>query len=83
MQLIMDSEGNIDVDLIEGVEKFSDKVLFIASECAKIGAEYQRKQMAFFPNTELVVIEESGHMMFGEKPVKSVNIVREYLKTNH
>jgi pimeloyl-ACP methyl ester carboxylesterase len=80
-QLIMDSDGNINVDLISGVDKFTDKILFIASGCnSKIGIKYQEKQMAFFPNTELAVIEESGHMMFAEKPVESVKIVREYLK---
>lgn len=82
MELMMDTDGNVDIDLIEGVDKFTDKVLFIASGCnTKIGAEYQKKQMAFFPNAELVVIPESGHMMFGEKPTESVKVVREYLRS--
>ena len=80
MQSAMDSEGNIDIDLTKGIDKYTDKVLFVASECNTIvGAEYQKRQMDFFPNTELVVIKGSGHMMFREKPVESVRIVREYL----
>jgi len=80
MRSAMDSEGNIDIDLIEGVDKYTDKVLFIASGCnTKIGEEHQRKQMEYFLNAELIVVKESGHMMFGEKPVESVRIVREYL----
>ena len=80
MQLIMNSEGIIDVDLIQGVGKFTDVILFIATECnMKIGIEHQKKQMEYFPNTELAVIKQSGHMMFGEKPAESVRIVREYL----
>lgn len=81
VNLITDSEGHVDVDLIKGVGEFKDKVLFIASECnAKIGEAYQRKQMTFFPNAQLVVVDGSGHMMFGEKPAESVKLVREYLK---
>ena len=81
MRSSMDSEGNIDINLIEGVDRFTDKVLFIASECnTKIGVEHQRKQMKFFPNAELIIIKGSGHMMFGEKPVESVRVVREYLR---
>lgn len=80
LQLIMNSDGNVDVDLIKGVDKFTDKILFVATECnMKIGVVHQKKQMEFFPNTELAVIKESGHMMFGEKPAESVKIVREYL----
>lgn len=80
MQLIMNSDGNVDVDLIKGVDKFTDKILFIATSCnMKIGAVHQKKQMELFPNTELAVIKESGHMMFGEKPAESIKIVREYL----
>jgi len=80
MASTMDSEGNIDIDLTRGVNKFVSPVLFIASECnAKIGVEFQKKQMKFFPNARLAVIKGSGHMIFGEKPVESIRIIREYL----
>ena len=59
----------------------TDKVLFIASECnTAIGVAHQKRQMEFFPNAELVVIQNSGHMIFGEQPVESIRIVREYLQ---
>jgi len=76
----MDEEGNLDMNLIEGVENYQGSVLFLASECSKLGEEHQRKQMAFFRNAELAVIEGSGHMMFAERPVESVRVVRKYLK---
>lgn len=83
MDSVMDSDGNIDIDLTKGIDKYTNQVLFIASECnTKIGLNYQKKQMKFFPNATLVVIKGSGHMMFGEKPVESIRVVREYLKNN-
>ena len=79
--MIINSEGELDVDLVKGVDKFTDKILFLASECnTKIGVGYQKKQMKYFPNTELAVIKGSGHMMFGEQASESIRIVREYLK---
>jgi proline iminopeptidase len=76
----MDTEGNITLNLVEGVENFTNKVLFIASECqTAIGADWQREQMEFFPNAELVVIPDAGHEMFLENPAESLAAVREYL----
>ena len=57
MRSIMNSEGNMDYKLIEGVGKYTDEVLFIASECnTKVGVGFQRKQMKYFPNAKLAVI---------------------------
>jgi len=76
----IDAEGNIILNLVEGVENFTDRVLFIAGECQTvIGAEWQQEQMAFFPNADLVVIPDSGHEMFKENPKDSIAAVREYL----
>lgn len=81
MNLMTNAEGSVDIDLIEGVDVFTDTVLFIAAECnEKIGVAHQKKLMTFFPNAELAIIKESGHMMFGEKPDESVSVVREYLQ---
>lgn len=78
----MDSHGHIDINLIEGVNRFKDPVLFLVSECnSLIGKSHQLKQAKFFPNAKLVVIKGSGHMMFGERPDESITIVREYLNT--
>jgi pimeloyl-ACP methyl ester carboxylesterase len=72
--------GNFNVNLIDGVEGFTNKVLFIASECQKvIGVEWQKRQMGFFPNVQLAVIRDAGHEMFAENPEASIAAVREYL----
>jgi len=76
----IDAEGNITLNLVDSVENFADKVLFIAGECQTvIGADWQREQMEFFPNAELVVISIAGHEMFKENPEDSLAAVREYL----
>ena len=75
-----DAEGNVTLNLVEGVENFTNRVLFIASECQTyIGADWQREQMAFFPDAELVVISDAGHEMFAENPTESIAAVRTYL----
>lgn len=79
-QNAMDSEGNFDLDLTTGVENYANKVLFMAGECnSVIGPEWQKRQMVFFPSTELVVIPDAGHEMFLENPLASVFAVRTYL----
>ncbi len=73
--------GEIEIDLVEGAERFKGPVLFLASGCnTLIGVGHQRKQSRFFQNATLKVIEGSGHSMFGEKPEESVGAVREFLK---
>jgi proline iminopeptidase len=79
-QQAVDADGNFNINLTAGVEKFTNKVLFMASECQKvIGAEYQLRQMAFFPNAELAVVPNAGHEMFAENPGSSIEAVRSYL----
>lgn len=79
----MDSDGNFDLDLTQGVEKFTNRILFVAGECQKIiGVEWQEEQMALFPNAELAVIRDAGHEMFLENPQASISAVREYQDTS-
>ena len=79
----MDSDGNFDLDLTQGVEKFTNRILCVAGECQKIiGVEWQEEQMALFPNAELAVIRDAGHEMFLENPQASISAVREYLDTS-
>ena len=79
-QQAIDADGHFNINLVDGVERFTNKVLFIASECQKvIGVDWQKQQMAFFPNAELAVIADAGHEMFAENPEASVAAVREYL----
>ena len=78
----MDADGNFNIDLTEGVERFNHKVLFLAGECQKVsGAEWQQRQMALFRETELAVIPDAGHEMFAENPEASVAAVKEYSNT--
>jgi proline iminopeptidase len=79
-QQAIDADGNFNISLVDGVEGFTNKVLFIAGECQKvIGVEWQKRQMEYFPNAELSVIPGAGHEMFAENPVASITAVREYL----
>lgn len=81
-QEAVDANGNFDINLVAGVEGFSNKVLFIAGECQEIiGVEWQKRQMEFFSNAELAAIPDAGHEMFLENPEASIAVVREYLNT--
>lgn len=79
-QQAVDTDGNFDINLAEGVEQFEHTVLFMTGDCQQlIGAEYQSRQMKLFPNAELAVIPDAGHEMFFENPEASVEVVRAYL----
>jgi len=79
----MDEDGNLKLNLVDGVENFTNKVLFIASECNSIiGEEQQKDHMKYFKNAEMVVIKNAGHTMFGEQPEESIGAVRSYFNGN-
>ena len=79
-QQAVDDNGDFDINLTEGVERFNNKVLFLAGECQKvIGVEWQKQQMTYFPRAELIAIPEAGHEMFAENPEAAIATVREYL----
>jgi proline iminopeptidase len=76
----INDEGDIDLNLVEGVENFSNLVLFLTGECQTlIGVDWQREQMKFFSRAELVIIPDAGHEMFKENPTASIVAVRAYL----
>jgi proline iminopeptidase len=81
-QEAVDAEGNFDINMVDGVEGFTNKVLFMAGECQKvIGVAWQKEQMAFFPNADLAIIPDAGHEMFMENSEASIAAVRAYLNT--
>jgi proline iminopeptidase len=83
-QEAVDQDGNFDVNLAEGVENFTDTVLFMTGECQQlIGVDFQNRQMALFPSAELAVIPNAGHEMFFENPEASVEAVRAYLNASN
>ncbi len=60
-------------------DNFQGDVLFLASECSSfIGVDFQREQMALFPQAELAIIPDAGHEMFGENPTDSLTVVRNF-----
>jgi proline iminopeptidase len=82
-QQAVDSNGNFDINLVAGVENFGNTALFLTGECQTvIGADWQRRQMEFFPSAELVVIPAAGHEMFTESPEASLAAVRAYLNSS-
>ena len=77
----MDENGNIQIDLVSGLENFSNKVLFISGECNQIiGPEFQQGHMKYFPSVEMAVIKDAGHSMLGEKTEECLTIIRKYFE---
>jgi proline iminopeptidase len=76
----VDANGNFNVNFVNGAERFTNKVLFMASACQKIiGVDWQTRQMVLFPKAALAVIPDAGHEMFAENPQASIAAVRGYL----
>ncbi|MDX9696493.1 MAG: alpha/beta hydrolase [Bacteroidales bacterium] len=77
----MDEKGNIQIDLVSGLENYTNKVLFIAGSCNKvIGKDFQEGHMKYFNHAEMVVINGAGHTMFGEKTEESLSIIKKYFE---
>ncbi|NQX82434.1 MAG: alpha/beta hydrolase [Flavobacteriaceae bacterium] len=75
----LDEKGDIQIDLVSGLENHTNKVLFIVGECNQIiGKDFQEEHMSYFNNAEIVVIKGAGHTMFGEKTKESLNVIRKY-----
>lgn len=76
---VFDENGE-QISAIEGIDQFENEVLFMAGGCnTVIGEDFQRKQMAYFPNARLIVIDGAGHELIAEAPAESVAAVRAYL----
>lgn len=79
MTKAIDENGDMQIDLVSGLENYTNKVLFIVGECNQIiGQDFQEEHMTYFENAEMVVIKEAGHTMFGEKTKESLSIIRRY-----
>lgn len=77
----MDENGNMQIDLVTGVEQFQDTVLFITGDCNKlIGPDYQKEHLKYFRKHKMQVIKNAGHNMFLDQPEKFYRIVREHFK---
>jgi len=80
-EFITMTEQGPDFNLVKNVDKFTDKVLFIASECNTIiGEDIQKIHIKSFPNAELKIIEDAGHDMYAGKPEAMQKVIREYFE---
>lgn len=77
----MDKDGNIQIDLVSGLENYTKKVMFLVGECNQIiGKDYQEGHMKYFTNAEMIVIKDAGHTMIGEKTKECLEIIEQYFE---
>jgi len=78
-EFITITEQGPNIDFVKNVDKFTDKVLFLASECnTVIGENIQEIHVRSFPNAELKIIEGAGHDMFEGRPEAVHAVIRAY-----
>ncbi len=69
-----------DFNLVKSVAKFTDKVLFISSECNTVIVEnIQKIHIKYFSNAELIIINAARHGMYSGKPEVVLVLIREFL----
>jgi proline iminopeptidase len=74
-------KGELSLNLVEGVDSFKSKVLFISGECNTLcGPNYQKDHLQYFHEPAMVIIPEAGHMMFNDQTALSIQTVREYFE---
>ena len=82
-QSLLDENGNFRGDLIDGIEEYTEEILFLAGDCSSlIGPALQDQQMTLFPDARMVVLENAGHMMFIDQPEASVAAIRAFLEAD-
>lgn len=76
-----ETTGEAKIDMIGGYKPYSGKTLHIISECnTLIGVDHQKKfHIPLFPDSRTVIIKGAGHLMFTEKPEKSLRAIRKFL----
>lgn len=71
-------------DFTIGLDAFTPPVLFLASERNTImGEQFQRRQLGFYPNADLTVIEDSGHEVPTSQPEQTLRVIFNYLGENN
>lgn len=74
------SDGTLK-DLVSDIDRFQGRILFLASECNSIlGAEYQREQMNYVPESTLAVVPDAGHHLFHDNPERALETVTSHLE---
>jgi proline iminopeptidase len=76
----MTSGGRYTFDFTTNLNQFTTKVLFINGNLNEIlTPEYQNKNRAYLPNSEIKIIEGVGHDLIWVKADAHVQFIREYL----
>jgi proline iminopeptidase len=72
--------GKADWDFTKGLDHFTRPVLFEGSALNDvIGAEFQKRQVTFYPNAQLVVIADAGHDFQWTQPEATLRPIFTYL----
>jgi proline iminopeptidase len=76
----MDLDGNYTFDFTTNLSQFTTKVLFINGDLNEIlTPEFQDKNRAYLPNSELKMIYGVGHDLIWIKPGEHIELVKNYL----
>lgn len=82
LQAFVDISENEGFDFTTNLNQFQTKVLFIYGENNKsYGLSFAQKEAAFFPNTEIVQIDDTGHEMIYFKWNSVRPVVLNYLSS--
>jgi proline iminopeptidase len=76
----MTSDGTYTFDFTTNLDQFTTKVLFINGDLNEIlTPEFQEKNRAYLPSSELKIIEGVGHDLIWIRPDEHVRLIKEYL----
>lgn len=76
----MTSDGTYTFDFTSNLHLFTTKVLFINGDLNEIlTPEFQEKNRAFLPNSEIKIINGVGHDLIWIRPDEHVKFIKEYL----
>ncbi len=82
LQAFTDISENEGFDFTANLNKFHTKVLFLYGENNKsYGLSFAQKEAAFFPNTEIIQIDDTGHEMIYFKWNSVYPVVLNYLNS--
>ncbi|MBN1453592.1 MAG: alpha/beta hydrolase [Anaerolineales bacterium] len=78
---IQSTASSADLDSLSAhAGDYEKPVLFLASECNTwIGPELQANHAALYPNSQLVIISNSGHDMVWDNPEETIQAIRTFL----
>jgi proline iminopeptidase len=76
----MTSDGTYTFDFTTNLDQFTTKVLFINGNLNEmLTPEFQQKNRAYLPNSELKMIDGAGHDLIWIKAGEHVKLIKEYL----